>query len=69
MLITYIEEDNKVKNDKERSGKMDKMLLCFECGNLSNYNLRETIRKYEGEGYQFEMLVKIPFCDVCGAPI
>ncbi|MBU3876588.1 DUF4065 domain-containing protein [Faecalicatena sp. AGMB00832] len=58
-----------MKNDKERSGKMDKMLLCFECGNLSNYNLRETIRKYEGEGYQFEMLVKIPFCDVCGAPI
>ena len=48
---------------------MEKKILCFECGNLNNYNLKEIIRKYEGEGYQFEMLVKIPFCEVCGAPI
>lgn len=65
----HIEEENKVKNYEERSARMEKKLLCFECGNLNNYNLKEIIRKYEGEGYQFEMLVKIPFCEVCGAPI
>ena len=69
--VNYIhsEEENRVNNYEERSGKMEKKILCFECGNLNNYNLKETIRKYEGEGYQFEMLVKIPFCEVCGAPI
>ena len=31
--------------------------------------IRKTIREYKGNGYHFEMLVNIPFCKICGAPI
>ena len=43
--------------------------ICYECGAKDAYELRETIREYEGDGYHFEMLVKVPFCTQCGAPI
>lgn len=48
---------------------MDKERLCFECGAKNAFELKDTIREYEGAGYHFEMLVKVPFCKKCGAPI
>lgn len=45
-----------------------KKITCFECGGES-YELRNVIRRYEGDGYAFDMEVTIPFCKVCGAPI
>lgn len=48
---------------------MEKGKMCYECGTKDAYELKETIRKYEGDGYQFEMLVNVPFCVQCGAPI
>lgn len=44
-------------------------LLCMECGTRDTYEFKETIREYEGDGYRFEMLVNLPFCKECGAPI
>lgn len=43
--------------------------ICYECGTKDAYEIRETIREYEGDGYHFELLVKVPFCTKCGAPI
>ncbi len=43
--------------------------FCFECGAQGGYEFRKSIRKYEGEGYGFELVVDIPFCQACGAPI
>ena len=43
--------------------------LCIECGAKNTYELKSVIREYEGNGYHFEMLVNIPFCEICGAPI
>lgn len=48
---------------------MGKKLICFECGKKVLYEVKEMIRKYEGDGYCFELLVKVPFCAECGAPI
>lgn len=48
---------------------MNEKVLCFECGKANKYELKEIIRRYEGEGYCFEMLVKVPFCKNCNAPI
>ena len=48
---------------------MENEIICFECGAQGEYEIREIERLYEGEGYQFEMLVKVPFCKKCGAPI
>lgn len=48
---------------------MERTKICFECGAMDTYELRDTIREYKGEGYSFEMLVRIPFCKVCGAPL
>lgn len=46
-----------------------KSKLCIECGTRDTYELKKTIREYKGNGYHFEMLVNIPFCKICGAPI
>ena len=43
--------------------------LCIECGAADTYELKDIVREYEGDGYHFEMLVTIPFCKICGAPI
>lgn len=48
---------------------MEKKRLCFECGSKDGYELKETIRHYEGEGYDFDLKVILPFCKKCGAPI
>lgn len=48
---------------------MEKNKVCFECGTKGNYEFKDTIRVYEGDGYYFEMLVNVPFCATCGAPI
>lgn len=48
---------------------MNMKRICFECGSKEEVELRETIRKYEGDGYSFEMKVKEPFCKTCNAPI
>lgn len=42
-------------------------LRCFQCGQKDLYELREIEREYEGDGYQFTMKVKVPFCKKCGA--
>ena len=46
-----------------------KSKLCIECGTRDTYEFKKTIREYKGNGYHFEMLVNIPFCKICGAPI
>lgn len=48
---------------------MEQRIICMECGTKNQYELRDSIRKYEGEGYQFDLLVQVPFCKKCGAPI
>ncbi len=47
---------------------MDKV-ICFECGSVNEYELRDSVRRYEGDGYSFTLPVKTPFCKECGAPI
>lgn len=42
-------------------------LRCFECGQKDSYELKEIEREYEGDGYHFRMMVKVPFCKTCGA--
>ena len=43
---------------------------CFECGNrTSNCEFRKSTRKYEGDGYEFELNVETPYCEKCGSPI
>lgn len=48
---------------------MENEKVCFECGAKEQYEFKDTIRKYEGEGYNFEMVVKVPFCKKCKAPM
>ena len=43
--------------------------LCIECGSKDTYEVKDIIREYEGDGYHFEILVSLPFCKTCGAPI
>lgn len=57
-----------MREKEERSGRMES-LLCMECGTRDTYEYKDTIREYEGDGYRFEMLVNLPFCKKCGAPI
>lgn len=57
-----------MKEYNERSDKMG-TILCIECGAADTYELKDIVREYEGDGYHFEMLVTIPFCKICGAPI
>lgn len=49
--------------------KMKKEMMCLECGATNTYEFRDTTREYEGDGYHFELIVTVPFCKVCGAPI
>lgn len=47
-----------------------KKIRCFQCGNVSeNWILKEYIRKYQGDGYSFELEVETPYCEKCGSPI
>lgn len=48
---------------------MEDIKICFECGAKNDYEFKDTVRVYEGDGYSFEILVNIPFCKKCGAPI
>lgn len=52
----------------EKSSQMNNK-LCIQCGAQNTYELKNVVRRYEGDGYHFEMSVKIPFCTVCGAPL
>lgn len=47
---------------------MQKEIMCFECGE-ETCELRKVTRRYEGDGYAFDMEVTVPFCKECGAPI
>lgn len=42
---------------------------CLECGAKDSYEYKEVEREYVGEGYDFTMRVRIPFCKECGAAI
>lgn len=44
-------------------------IICFECETINKYEMRKILRKYEGEGYAFELEVEIPFCPKCGRPL
>ena len=44
-------------------------MKCFECGTKNEYELKKVTRKYEGDGYCFELKVIVPFCKNCGAPL
>lgn len=41
-------------------------IICFECGISNQYEMQKVVRKYEGEGYSFELEVEVPFCVKCG---
>jgi len=45
--------------------KMEK-IICFNCEKINDYEIRKVTRKYEGDGYSFEMEVEVPFCSKCG---
>lgn len=47
---------------------MSKM-RCSECGTRNEYELKKSVRRYQGDGYDFEFEVTEPFCSKCGAPI
>lgn len=54
----------------QRKGAHDMIKMrCSECGARNQYELKETVRRYQGDGYDFEMKVRVPFCKECGAPI
>ena len=62
----------RIRNERkveEKSGRMGKDIICLECGAKNTYEFEETIREYKGDGYHFEMLVIVPFCAQCGAPV
>lgn len=44
-------------------------IICFECATVNEYEMRKIPRKYEGEGYSFELEVEVPFCPKCGRPL
>lgn len=47
-----------------------KKIRCFQCGNVSeDWILKKSIRKYQGDGYSFELEVETPYCKKCGSPI
>lgn len=54
--------------DQENTPK--KMLRCFNCGNASkDWFIDKAVRKYEGEGYDFELTVEEPHCERCGSKL
>jgi hypothetical protein len=53
-----------------QSNNPKKMLRCFNCGNKSvNWITCPAIRKYEGEGYRFDVKVEEPHCELCGSTL
>lgn len=44
-------------------------MRCSDCGTRNQYKMREQVRKYEGDGYNFAMKVTVPFCKMCGSLI
>lgn len=44
-------------------------MRCSECGARNEYELKEMNRRYQGDGYDFTLSVRVPFCSMCGAPI
>ncbi|MBR3771375.1 MAG: DUF4065 domain-containing protein [Clostridium sp.] len=42
-----------------------KQVRCFECGAKDDYFMKKEIRKYEGDGYKFELEVEVPYCSKC----
>lgn len=48
---------------------MEKRWECFECGNRNDIELKKVIRRYNGEGYAFELEVEVPVCLKCGNEI
>lgn len=44
-------------------------MRCFQCGARNEFEMKETVRKYEGKGYSFELPVTVPYCKKCGAPM
>ena len=48
---------------------MEKKWICYECGNSKDIELKKVIRRYEGDGYGFDLKVEIPVCNNCGNEI
>lgn len=48
---------------------MNRKMMCIQCGNFDEYEMKMVIRKYRGEDYSFGLEVNVPFCKKCGAPI
>lgn len=48
---------------------MTKTAVCAECGTKNEYEMRKTVRRFEGEGYSFELEAEIPYCTKCNSPI
>ena len=47
-----------------------KKIICFECGNKStDYVFKKSIRKYEGDGFKFDLEVETPYCEKCGSQL
>lgn len=46
-----------------------KQVRCFECGTKDDYFMKKEIRKYEGDGYKFELEVEVPYCSNCKEPL
>lgn len=43
--------------------------VCIECGTIDDYEIRDGVREYEGDGYYFALDVQEAVCRKCGAPI
>lgn len=45
-------------------------LMCNECGYSSEkLVLNKVVRRYQGDDYDFELEVEVPFCEKCGSPL
>jgi hypothetical protein len=56
--------------DEQRTEPYNETSRCAQCGKRSGtWPIREVTRKYDGDGYSFQMGVKEPFCPDCGAPV
>lgn len=52
-----------------KGGKIMSKAVCIECGAINDYEIRNGIREYEGEGYHFTLDVQEAVCRKCGSPI
>lgn len=48
---------------------MEKKWICYECGNKNNNELKKIVRRYKGDGYEFDLKVEVPVCENCGNEI